>query len=195
MGAEYRHSLREHMALCQRLLELDTLMDAAADACESSLRQGGKLMLCGNGGSAADSLHLASEFTGRLRGERRPLAALALTADVAALTSLGNDYGFDAIFMRQIEALGRAGDTLILISTSGQSPNLLRAAKQAKAQGITTLGLLGRDGGHLKALCDLSLIVPSHDTARIQEAQLLMGHALCATLEQRLGLMPAREER
>jgi D-sedoheptulose 7-phosphate isomerase len=154
----------------------------------AALQGGGKIMFCGNGGSAADSQHLAAELTGRLVDDRRPLAGLALSTDSSALTCIGNDYGFDAVFERQVRALGRAGDALVLISTSGQSANLLRAAEAARALGVLTIGLLGRDGGKLLALCDDALVIPSRTTARIQEAHIFIGHHWCAQVEQILGL-------
>lgn len=176
-------------ALAQALVTLQAQVQLAASMASDCLQRGGKLMWCGNGGSAAECQHLAAELTGRLHSERRPLAALALTTDTSALTCIGNDYGFDAVFARQVQALGRAGDLLIVLSTSGQSPNVRLAAQVARAQGVTVLGLLGRDGGALRALCDVALVVPSHDTARIQEAHLLIGHHLCAQIERNLGLV------
>lgn len=152
------------------------------------LRSGGKIMLCGNGGSAADAQHIAAELTGRLVDDRRPLAGLALSTDSSALTCIGNDYGFEAVFERQVRALGRAGDALVLISTSGRSANLLRAAEAARSAGITTIGLLGRDGGALLAHCDDALVVPSGVTARIQEAHIFVGHCWCAQIERALDL-------
>ena len=131
---------------------------------------------------------LAAELTGRLVDDRRPLAGLALSTDSSALTCIGNDYGFDAIFERQVRALGRGGDGLVLISTSGNSANLLRAAQAARDCGVVTLGLLGRDGGKLAALCDDALIIPSAVTARIQEAHIFVGHCWCSQIEQALGL-------
>jgi D-sedoheptulose 7-phosphate isomerase len=145
-------------------------------------------MLCGNGGSAADSQHLAAEFVGRFIKDRRPLAAIALSTDSSALTCIGNDYGFDDVFYRQVVGLGLAGDCLIAISTSGNSPNVIKAAQAARSADIRTIGLLGRDGGALAALCDLPIIVPSPTTARIQEAHIFIGHTLCSLIEQQLNL-------
>jgi len=149
------------------------------------------LMLCGNGGSAADSQHLAAEFTGRFSKDRPPIAAVALSTDTSALTCIGNDYSFNDIFARQVLALGKAGDCLIAISTSGNSGNVLAAVAAAKSLGISTIGLLGRDGGKLKAQCDVSIVVPSQVTARIQEAHILIGHSLCGAVELKLGLVSA----
>ena len=184
-------NLSEHMALCQQLGTLDTSVSQAIQACVQSLQKGGKLMLCGNGGSAADSQHLAAEFTGRFIKDRPPIAAVALSTDTSALTCIGNDYSFNDIFARQVQALGKAGDCLIAISTSGNSGNVLAAVAAAKSLGISTIGLLGRNGGKLKAQCDISIVVPSQVTARIQEAHILIGHSLCGAVELKLGLVSA----
>jgi D-sedoheptulose 7-phosphate isomerase len=145
-------------------------------------------MFCGNGGSAADSQHLAAEFTGRFVRDRRPLAAIALSTDTSALTSIANDYAFEEIFERQVDALGRPGDCLVGISTSGNSGNVLRAFAAARRHGMTTIGLLGRDGGRLAPLSDVRIVVPSITTARIQEAHIFIGHNLCALVERGLGV-------
>ena len=184
-------NLTEHMALCQQLGTLDTSVSQTIQACVQSLQKGGKLMLCGNGGSAADSQHLAAEFTGRFSKDRPPIAAVALSTDTSALTCIGNDYSFNDIFARQVQALGKAGDCLIAISTSGNSGNVLAAVAAAKSLGISTIGLLGRNGGKLKAQCDISIVVPSQVTARIQEAHILIGHSLCGAVELKLGLVSA----
>jgi len=159
----------------------------AAHCMSEAVRGGGKLMFCGNGGSAADSQHLASEFTGRFVNDRRPLAALALSTDSSALTCIANDYAFDQVFERQVRALGRKGDVLVAISTSGKSANVLRAVTAARELGVSVVGFLGRDGGTLKPLCDVALVVPSDTTARIQEAHIFIGHTLCALVEDALG--------
>ena len=184
-------NLHEHMVLFQQLNGLDDSISQAIDACVQSLQKGGKLMLCGNGGSAADSQHLAAEFTGRFIKDRPPIAAVALSTDTSALTCIGNDYSFNEIFARQVQALGKAGDCLIAISTSGNSGNVLAAVAAAKSLGISTIGLLGRDGGKLKAQCDIAIVVPSQVTARIQEAHILIGHSLCGAVELKLGLVSA----
>ncbi len=184
-------NLHEHMALFQQLGALDRSVSQAIDACVQSLQKGGKLMLCGNGGSAADSQHLAAEFTGRFIKDRPPIAAVALSTDTSALTCIANDYSFNEIFARQVQALGKAGDCLIAISTSGNSGNVLAAVAAAKSLGISTIGLLGRDGGKLKAQCDIAIVVPSQVTARIQEAHILIGHSLCGAVELKLGLVSA----
>ena len=187
----FSRNLNEHLAMCQHLAALDAHVDQAIYACVNSLRAGGKLMLCGNGGSAADSQHLAAEFTGRFIKDRPPIAAIALSTDTSALTCIANDYSFEAIFARQVQAIGKPGDCLIAISTSGNSGNVLAAVAAAKALGITCIGLLGRDGGKLKPECDISIVVPSQVTARIQEAHILIGHSLCGAVEQQLGLVSA----
>ncbi|MDR0498106.1 MAG: D-sedoheptulose 7-phosphate isomerase [Holophagales bacterium] len=149
------------------------------------LASGAKIMVCGNGGSAADAQHFAAELCGRYVCERRALAGIALTTDTSALTAIGNDYGFDRIFSRQVEALGRAGDILIGISTSGNSENIVQAVRTAQSSGVQTLGLLGRDGGQLKSLMDDYLIVPSNVTARIQEIHIMIIHFWCEILDGR----------
>jgi len=143
-------------------------------------------MLCGNGGSAADSQHLAAEFTGRFIKDRAPLAAMALSTDSSALTCIGNDYSFDEVFARQVTGLGRPGDCLLAISTSGNSRNVIRAAEAARAAHMRVVGLLGRDGGALLDRCDVSIVVPSPTTARIQEAHIFIGHTLCGLVEHAL---------
>lgn len=188
MNSLYLHNLAEHRELFARLDALESAVQAASELLAGSLRQGGKLMFCGNGGSAADSQHLAAELTGRLVHDRRPLAAMALSTDTSALTCIANDYAFDQVFARQVRALGRPGDSLIAISTSGNSGNVIAAVQVAREIGVKTIGLLGRDGGRLRDLCDVSVVVPSSTTARIQEAHILLGHTLCGMVEQNLGL-------
>lgn len=183
-----RSGLEEHMEVFGRLATLIPPIQEAAGLVVATLSQGGKLMLCGNGGSAADSQHIAAELTGRFLKDRPPLAAMALSTDTSALTCIANDYGFNEVFSRQVTSLGRKGDCLIAISTSGNSRNVLRAAEAARAAGIRVIGLLGRDGGALRALCDIAIVVPSPTTARIQEAHIFIGHTLCAMVEEALGL-------
>ena len=184
----FRTALDAHRALFDQLQALQGPVSQIGLRLSEVLRDGGKIMFCGNGGSAADSQHLAAELCGRLVDDRRPLAGLALSTDSSALTCIANDYGFDAVFERQVLALGRAGDALVMISTSGNSANLVRAAQAARQQGVLTIGLLGRDGGKLLALCDHALVVPSTVTARIQEAHIFIGHCWCSQIEQALGL-------
>jgi D-sedoheptulose 7-phosphate isomerase len=151
-----------------------------------ALRMGGKVMFCGNGGSAADAQHLAAEFTGRYLKERRALPALALHANTSALTAIGNDYGFDLIFARQIEALGKEGDVAVGISTSGNSPNVLRALEAAKSKSIYTVALTGASGGKMKDVADCTIRIPSEETPRIQECHILAGHIICEIAEELL---------
>jgi D-sedoheptulose 7-phosphate isomerase len=143
----------------------------------------------GNGGSAADAQHLATEFAVRYVKSRKPIAALALTTDTSSLTAIGNDYGFEDLFARQIEALGKKGDVAFGISTSGKSPNILKALKTAKAQGLVTIGLTGESGGDMGPLCDVLVKIPSKTTARIQEMHITLGQMLCGALEKKLGLI------
>lgn len=158
------------------------------DACEKSIRAGGKIMFFGNGGSAADAQHLATELAVRYITDRAAIAAMALTTDTSALTAIGNDLGFDCLFSRQIEALGRKGDIAIGISTSGKSPNVLKALEAARKSGIVTIGLSGKDGGKMADACDILLVVPSNTTARIQEMHITLGQMLCGALEKKLNL-------
>jgi D-sedoheptulose 7-phosphate isomerase len=162
--------------------EMDRIIAQADDMAER-LRRGGRILVCGNGGSAADAQHLAAELSGRYVKERRALAGIALTTDSSTLTAIGNDYGFDQVFSRQVEALGRPGDLLIGISTSGNSPNVIRAVASAKELGVRTLGLLGRDGGQLVGLMDDALVVPATVTARIQELHQMIYHFWCEALD------------
>lgn len=188
MGISFPKELEDHIDLFQRLGALSLEVGKASDLIASALSEGRKLMLCGNGGSAADSQHLAAEFTGRFVKDRRPLPAVALSTDTSTLTSIGNDYGFEHVFSRQVVALGGTGDCLLAISTSGNSWNVIRAAEAARAASIHTIGLLGRNGGKLLPLCDVAIVVPSDTTTRIQEAHIFIGHTLCAMVEQALGL-------
>lgn len=157
-------------------------------ACISSLRAGGKILFFGNGGSAADAQHLATELAVRYKKDRDAIAALALTTDTSALTAIGNDFGFEQLFARQVEALGRAGDVAIGISTSGRSANIINGLKTAKANGLTAAALGGGDGGDLVGLADPLLIIPSTTTARIQEMHIAVGQMLCGAIEMELGL-------
>jgi D-sedoheptulose 7-phosphate isomerase len=156
----------------------------AAETWIAALKAGKKIMFCGNGGSAADSQHIAAEFIGRFMKERRSLPAIALTTDTSILTALTNDYSVDIVFARQVEGIGQAGDILVGLSTSGNSKNVLEAMKTARAKGIKTIGLLGNDGGTIAPLCDIALIVPSKMTARIQESHICIAHTLCQITEE-----------
>lgn len=156
----------------------------AAEAMASALRDGRTILLFGNGGSAADAQHIAAEFTNRFETERPPLAALALTTDTSALTAIGNDYGFDEVFEKQVKALGRKGDVAIGISTSGNSRNVVRALEAARAQGLVTIGFTGQGGGKMTTLCEHLFRVPSGVTARVQETHITLGHTLCALVDE-----------
>jgi D-sedoheptulose 7-phosphate isomerase len=158
----------------------------AAEVLMKSFRSGGKALLFGNGGSAADAQHIAGEWCGRLTRERPALPAIALTANTTDLTALGNDYGFERVFARLVEAHGRRGDVAIAISTSGRSPNVLAAVEEARARGLHTIALVGKGGGPLAARVDLALVVPSDDTQRIQESHIAIGHALAELVDDAL---------
>ena len=176
-------TIDESVAVHEKLKSLAPQIAAAARLLIAALQKGKKILVCGNGGSAADSQHIAAELVGRFKRERKALSAVALTTDTSILTSLANDYAFTRVFARQVEALGRKGDVLVLISTSGNSGNLNAAARAARAAGVSTLALLGRDGGKLKPEVDISIVVPATDTARIQECQSVVYHILCDLVE------------
>jgi D-sedoheptulose 7-phosphate isomerase len=172
----FSESLEELRAVLASGLALEPAVNAAGEAILASLRTGGKLLTCGNGGSAADALHLSEELVGRYRIDRRALPAICLNSDVTALTCIANDYGYDTVFARQVEALGRAGDVLVGFSTSGNSANVLAAFAAARARGVITVLLSGKDGGKARTQCDHALVVPSATTARIQEVHTLILH-------------------
>jgi D-sedoheptulose 7-phosphate isomerase len=179
--------LRESATLKVHVAETQgAIIQAMIERIWESMQQGGKLLLCGNGGSAADAQHLATECMVRLETEHAPLPAIALTTDTSLLTAAGNDYGFETIFARQIAGLGRPGDVLLVISTSGNSPNVVHAVEEAHRHGLHTLGLLGKDGGRLKQMVHMALVVPSPSTQRIQEVHITIGHILCGALERRI---------
>ena len=157
---------------------------AASDACVASLRRGGKILLAGNGGSAADAQHMAGEYVSRFMYDRPGLAAIALTTDSSIITAIGNDYGYERLFARQIQALGQAGDVFIGYSTSGRSRNVLLAFETARTAGLTCIGFTGNRGGPMQELCDIVLAVPSAETPRIQEGHLLLGHIVCGIVER-----------
>jgi D-sedoheptulose 7-phosphate isomerase len=191
LSAFFQAEFAEHHDVARRTEA--ALSDAFAGllaACVTSVRGGGKLMFFGNGGSAGDAQHLATELTIRYKQNRPAIAALALTTDTSALTAAGNDLGFEQVFARQIEALGRPGDVAVAISTSGKSPNILAGLRQAKAMRLVTAALGGKGGGDMAALADHLLVVPSGTTARIQEMHIMLGQMLCGALEIELGLIP-----
>jgi D-sedoheptulose 7-phosphate isomerase len=178
-----QNAIAEHQEMFARLGILIPQISQVAQELKACLKRGGKILLMGNGGSAADSQHIAAEIVGRFKKERRGLAAIALTTDTSIITSIGNDYGYDCIFTRQVEALCRPEDVVIGITTSGNSENVVAAIKEANRLGATTIGLTGGSGGKLTALCMINLIMPSTDTPRIQEAHIFVGHSLCDLLE------------
>ncbi len=183
-----RESLRRGAALKRILADDPAPIIAVVDACEAAIKAGNKLFFCGNGGSAADAQHLATELLIRLRGDvvRESWPAIALTLDPAALTAAGNDFGYAEVFARPLAGLGKPGDVLFGITTSGRSPSVMRALELARTMSITTVGLLGADGGSARALCDHALVVPDSETARIQECHIALGHIVLELLEDRL---------
>ena len=193
MSRTSKDPISAHLALSRDALEraaLDTgLLDTArkiADVSVSALRGGNKLLLAGNGGSAADAQHIAAEIVGRYKKDRPAYAAIALTTDTSALTAIGNDYGFEQIFARQVEGLGRRGDILLVFSTSGRSANILAALKVARQLGLVTVGFTGSKGTDMAAFCDHLLLAPSDDTPVIQQIHLTFAHGICDVIEQTL---------
>lgn len=179
----------EHMSVAEQTFgQLKDEFEKILEICTLSINSNKKIMFFGNGGSAADAQHLATELAVRYVQDRDPIRAVALTTDSSALTAIGNDMGFDQLFARQVDALGESGDVAIGISTSGNSQNVLNALAAARKKGIKTIGFSGRDGGKMAEHCDVLLIVPSDTTARIQEMHITIGQMLCGALEQRLGL-------
>jgi D-sedoheptulose 7-phosphate isomerase len=171
--------------------DLARAIERVALICVAALRGGNKVLLAGNGGSAADAQHLAAELVSRFYFDRPGLAAIALTTDTSALTAIGNDYGFEKLFSRQVDALGRAGDVFIGISTSGNSPNVLGALAACRAKGIVTVGLTGQSGGKMAALCDHCLRMPSGETPKIQEGHIVVGHIICGLVERAMFTAPS----
>jgi D-sedoheptulose 7-phosphate isomerase len=178
-----RRNWQEHLETAQRLEGVFSDVERAARMIGDSLLAGGKLLICGNGGSAADAQHIAAELSGQYLKVRRALAAMALHGNSSSLTAIGNDLGYEKIFAREVEAHGRKGDVLLAISTSGNSANILRAVETARELGLATIGLTGASGGKMAPLCELCLCVPSTSTPRIQEMHILIGHTLCEILE------------
>jgi D-sedoheptulose 7-phosphate isomerase len=182
-------SIQDSIAAKQAILDDPALLAAvarAADVLLHTFRADGKVLFCGNGGSAADAQHLAAELSGRFYFDRPPLFAEALHVNTSYTTAVANDYGYDAVFARMVEAAGRPGDVLVALSTSGNSPNILRAVETARQRGMKVIGMTGTSGGRMKDACDVLLNVPSGDTPRIQEAHILLGHILCQLVEQTL---------
>ena len=185
MGDIVASSLKQHIETFNALLsDCGRQIDDCANIIVDTVKTGGKILICGNGGSAADAQHIAAEFVGRYETERRALPAIALTTDTSALTALANDYNFDRVFARQVEALGRPGDCLIAISTSGNSPNVIAAVMTARSAGCRVIGMTGSKGKKLASLCDASLMVPSDRTARIQEGHITVAHIWCELVDE-----------
>ena len=189
IAAHFGHSLAALQQATQDEVLLGALK-AIADAITDALKSGHKLLIAGNGGSAADAQHIAAELVGRYKSERSPLPAIALTTDTSALTAIGNDYGFARIFERQVAALGQKGDVLLAISTSGRSENIMAAIHAAKARGLIVIGFTGASGGDMRALCDHILLSPGKDTATIQQIHMVAAHAICDAVEQSLSSKP-----
>jgi D-sedoheptulose 7-phosphate isomerase len=182
---------RRIMGLMADDRQLQKAVKAAAEACIACLRAGGKILFAGNGGSAADAQHMAGEYVSRFMYDRPGLAAIALTTDTSILTAIGNDYGYEKLFARQIQALGRPGDVFIGYSTSGTSPNILRGFEAAATAGVTCIGLTGNRGGPMREACDILLEVPSGETPKIQEGHFVLGHIICALVER--AMFPAQD--
>jgi D-sedoheptulose 7-phosphate isomerase len=176
-------AITDHLDVVKAITVQQELLEKIALSMVEALGRGNKILWCGNGGSAGDSQHLAAEIVGRFRRERRGLPSIALTTDTSILTAVANDYGYDAVFSRQVEALGEPGDILVGISTSGNSHNVVNALLAAKEQGVTTIAFTGEGGGRMAGLADYLFAVPSRDTARVQEAHILAGHMLCDWIE------------
>jgi D-sedoheptulose 7-phosphate isomerase len=171
-------------AICNLKQNCIPTIESIADICRNAIHNGHKILFCGNGGSAADSQHLAAEFVGRFVKERRGLLAIALTTDTSILTAVGNDYGYDQVFRRQVEALGDTGDVMIGISTSGNSGNIVKAFEQAKQQGLRVIAFTGPKDSKMSAIADITLKVPAPVTARVQECHILVGHMICEYVDE-----------
>jgi len=176
--------LENHIEVTKKTKELLPHIEKAANLCLNALKNNKKILIAGNGGSAADSQHFAAELTGRFKKERNSLPAIALTTDTSALTAIGNDYGFEYVFSRQLEGLGNRGDIFIGISTSGNSKNVIEAIKKAKEKNIKVITLLGKDGGKMKNLGDINIIIPSNETPRIQEMHIMILHMICQIIDE-----------
>ena len=189
-GIEYiQNIIKDSIQTRQQVLddlELLRKVELASGACVQALQNDKKILFCGNGGSAADAQHIAAELSGRFLKDRKALYAEALHVNTSALTAIANDYGFEHVFERQVEAMGRKGDILFGLSTSGNSPNVILALQKARKQEMVTIGMTGISGGQMEGLCDILINVPSADTARIQEIHVLIGHALCGIIEDKL---------
>lgn len=176
--------LQEHIRVAQAVSSLEGEIAQVAEILIQALKNGCKILICGNGGSAADAQHFSAELTGRYKTERRGVPAIALSTDTSALSAIGNDYGFDFVFSRQVEALAQEGDVLFAISTSGNSSNVIYALKEARKKGCQCIGLSGKSGGEMSAYCDRNLIIPSDHTPRIQEMHIFIIHLLCQSIDE-----------
>jgi|TARA_B100001964_G_scaffold49822_1_gene56045 D-sedoheptulose 7-phosphate isomerase len=184
MQSIIKHEFSEHIkASLETIKSIGKPIEIAAKICIDSLKKGGKILIIGNGGSAADAQHIAAEIVGRYKTERKGLSAIALTTDSSVITSIANDYGYLHVFKRQVEALANEGDVVIGISTGGSSANIIGALKLANVLGCKTIGLSGRDGGEFSGLCDVNLLAIAKDTPRIQEMHILIGHTICHLIE------------
>ena len=184
MLSTINQEFKSHLETINRVINsMENDIEKASIIIVDALKNGNKILLCGNGGSAADAQHIAAELTGRYKTERRGLPGIALTTDTSALTAIGNDYGYDRVFDRQVESLANSGDVIIGISTSGNSKNVINALKLAQEIGCKTVGFTGRDGGAMNEVCDINLVVPSDNTPRIQEMHILFGHTICQLID------------
>ena len=184
MQSIIKQELNEHLTTLDATMKsIGSALEVAANICIDSLKQGGKILIFGNGGSAADAQHIAAELVGRYKLERKGLSAIALSTDTSSLTAIANDYGYEHVFDRQIEALANPEDVAVGISTSGNSSNVINALQLAKNIGCKSIGLSGKSGGDMNKLCDVNLVIPAKDTARIQEMHILLGHIICHLIE------------
>jgi len=184
-----RKQIEESLKVKKLILEDDLILQSikeSAEICIAALKSNNKILFAGNGGSAADAQHLAAELVNRFGFDRPGLSAIAITTDTSVITSISNDYNFDTLFSRQIQALGKTGDVLVALSTSGNSTNIIEGLKEAKTTGIKTIGLTGMSGGKMEPFCDICLKVPSNETPRVQEAHILIGHIICSIIEDSL---------
>ncbi|VAY87045.1 Phosphoheptose isomerase 1 [hydrothermal vent metagenome] len=187
MRSTINEEFQSHLDVIEEVIkcmELD--LKTASELVVKTLQAGNKILLCGNGGSAADAQHIAAELTGRYKAKRKGLAGIALTTDTSALTAIGNDYGYDRVFDRQVEAIANSGDLIIGISTSGNSKNVINALKLGQKLNCKTIGFSGRNGGEMNGVCDINLVVPSDNTPRIQEMHILFGHTICQIVDNEL---------
>ena len=190
----FGRAIREHLKVVEQLQAQQPLLETIALEMTDAILGGNKILWCGNGGSAADSQHLAAEFVGRFRRERKGLPSISLTTDTSVLTSIGNDYGYEDVFRRQVEAHCEVGDVVVGISTSGNSRNVVAALEEAKKQGAFTVAFTGEGGGKMAGIADATICIPTHDTARVQEGHILCGHMLCDWVEIAYCQQSAREK-